>query len=128
MTDTTRPRMSHSDRLALGFFGVVVDGAADRFGWRLFERGEVMIGLAVTGLVAELDAPCIETVRVARRVAQACPLLRRDLSGCGVNDWHERRSTRAFPGHHAGRRSESPPPHRRLIGPKECSPHSTTWF
>jgi hypothetical protein len=43
-------RLSTSDRLTLAFFGVVVGGAAAWFAWRLIRRGELMIGVNVSGL------------------------------------------------------------------------------
>jgi hypothetical protein len=45
-------RLSTPHRLALAFFGVVVGGAAAWFAWRLTRRGELMIGISVSGLAA----------------------------------------------------------------------------
>lgn len=45
-------RLSPSERLALAFFGVVVGGTAAWFAWWLVQRGEVLIGVSVSGLAA----------------------------------------------------------------------------
>jgi hypothetical protein len=45
-------RLSPSDRLVLAGFGVVAGGAAAWFAWRLIRRGELMVGISVSGLAA----------------------------------------------------------------------------
>jgi hypothetical protein len=50
VADAARVRLSPSDRLTLAFFGIVVGSAAAWFAWRLVSRGELLVGLGVSGL------------------------------------------------------------------------------